>query len=100
MKSGGTQTGTMGSAVPPGRRRGVAGADAHRGDRQEVDAGSAPPSDDATACTQAPDKGLYAFADLKLDTTGAPSGGISAVLTHLSVLGVDPGSWTTAPLVG
>ena len=55
---------------------------------------------DATACTQGPDHGLYLFADLKLDTTGAPAGGITAVLTHLSVLGVNPGSWTTTPIVG
>jgi hypothetical protein len=55
---------------------------------------------DATACTQGPDHGLYLFADLKLGTTGAPSGGISAVLTHLSVLGVDLASWTTTPIVG
>jgi hypothetical protein len=55
---------------------------------------------DATACTQGPDHGLYLFADLKLDTTGAPPGGISAVLTHLSVLGVDPASWTATPLAG
>jgi hypothetical protein len=55
---------------------------------------------DATACTQGPDHGLYLFADLKLDTTGAPAGGITAVLTHLSVLGVDPGSWTVTPVAG
>jgi hypothetical protein len=55
---------------------------------------------DATACTQGPDHGLYLFADLKLDTTGAPAGGITAVLIHLSVLGVDPRAWTAAPLAG
>ncbi len=55
---------------------------------------------DATACTQGPDHGLYLFVDPKLDTTGAPPGGISAVLTHLSVLGVDPASWTATPLAG
>ncbi len=55
---------------------------------------------DATACTQGPDHGLYLFADLKLDTAGAPAGGIGAVLIHLSVFGVDPGAWTAAPLAG
>ena len=46
------------------------------------------------------DRPLYLFADLKLDTTGAPAGGITAVLIHLTALGVDPRAWTAAPLVG
>jgi hypothetical protein len=59
------------------------------------------PGDDVTACNQQPDNGLYASADLKLDTTGAArTGGITAVLDHLSILGADPRSWSSTPLVG
>jgi hypothetical protein len=59
------------------------------------------PGDDETACNQQPDNGLHAFADLKLNTTGAArTGGITAVLDHLSILGADPGSWSSTPLAG
>ena len=59
------------------------------------------PGQDATACDLQPDNGLYAFADLKLGTTGAAgTGGISAVLHHLSLLGQDPAAWSSTPLGG
>ena len=59
------------------------------------------PGDDETACNQQPDNGLHAFADLKLNTTGAArTGGITAVLGHLSILGADPGAWSSTPLAG
>jgi hypothetical protein len=54
---------------------------------------------DATACNQQPDNGLYAFADLKVNTTGAAkTSGITTVLTHLNILSADPQSWTSTPL--
>ena len=56
------------------------------------------PEDDATACSQQPDNGLYAYADLKLDTTGAArTGGIETVLTRLS-LSAEQQTWTSTPL--
>jgi hypothetical protein len=56
---------------------------------------------DATACNQQPDNGLYAFADLKLNTTGATqTGGITTILNRLSILTADPQSWTSTPLAG
>jgi len=59
------------------------------------------PGDDATACDPQPDNGLYAFADLKLDTTGAArTGGINAVLHHLSLLGAEQAAWSSTPLAG
>jgi hypothetical protein len=98
-QSAGTQTGTTSSLFPQ--------ADAVWLVRTPIGATGKKPApglglsgSDATACTQGPDHGLYLFADLKLDTTGAPAGGISAVLIDLSVLGVDPRAWTTAPLAG
>jgi len=55
----------------------------------------------ATACNQQPDSGLYAFADLKTNTTGAAkTGGIQFILSRLGILGADPQSWTSAPLNG
>jgi hypothetical protein len=58
----------------------------------------APGNDDATACNQQPDGGLYAFTDLKVDTTGAAqTGGITAILVHLS-MNADPQSWTSTPV--
>jgi hypothetical protein len=59
------------------------------------------PGRDATACDPQPDNGLYAFADLKLDTTGAArTGGINAVLHRLSLLGADQAAWSSTPLAG
>jgi hypothetical protein len=59
------------------------------------------PGQDATACDPQPDNGLYAFADLKLGTTGAAgTGGITAVLHHLSILGAEPAAWSSTPLGG
>ncbi len=59
------------------------------------------PGHDATACNLQPDNGLYAFADLKLDTTGAARiGGIDAVFHHLSILGADQAAWSSTPLAG
>ena len=56
-------------------------------------------NDDAAACNLQPDNGLYAFADLKVNTTGAAqTGGITTILTHLSILSADPQSWTSTPL--
>jgi hypothetical protein len=56
------------------------------------------PEDDATACSQQPDNGLYAYADLKLDTTGAArTGGIETILTHLS-LSAEQQTWTSTPV--
>ena len=58
------------------------------------------PEDDATACSQQPDNGLYAYADLKLDTTGAArTGGIGTVLTHLR-LSAEQENWTSTPVAG
>jgi len=57
------------------------------------------PGDDATACTQQPADGLYVYADLKGDTTGASeTGGITGILNHLTLLGPDPSAWTSSPL--
>jgi hypothetical protein len=59
------------------------------------------PDHDATACNLQPDNGLYAFADLKLDTTGAARiGGILSVFRHLSILGADQAAWSSTPLAG
>jgi hypothetical protein len=99
VKSGGTQAGTTSSLFPQAGVVWLVRTPIVATGTKSTQ-GSVPSSNDATACTQGPDKGLYVFADLKLDTTGAPSGGISAVLTHLSVLGADLGSWTTTPIVG
>lgn len=56
------------------------------------------PDDDATACSQQPDNGLYAYADLKLDTTGAArTGGIETILTRLS-LSAEQQTWTSTPV--
>lgn len=97
--SGGGQAGTKSSLWPTaGALWLVRTPAAAAGTQPTPQAG--PTGNDATACTQEADKGLYVFADLKLDTTGAPAGGITAVLTHLSVLGADLGSWTTTPIVG
>jgi hypothetical protein len=56
------------------------------------------PGDD-TACDLQPADGLYVYADLKLDTTGASeTGGITGILNHLTLLGTDPSAWTSSPL--
>jgi hypothetical protein len=57
------------------------------------------PGDDATACTKEPIDGLYVYADLKTDTPGAgETGGITAILGHLTLLGPDSSAWTSSPL--
>jgi hypothetical protein len=67
----------------------------------QPDRASQLPNDNATACTPQPADGLYAYADLKLNTTGAAkTGGITGVLNHLTLLGPDATAWTSSPLGG